>query len=122
MRRRLKFVLPLVVVAAIVVFLTSRGDEEEVIDALRPAVVRIEAEESVCWQAILAAGDETLGDPQQEQGCGDREYPLSGYAGRSVGVTKTGGDGELTVVVTIDGDETQRRSTTDAERSVLLTP
>ena len=121
-RQPLKFVLPLVVVGAALLLIVSR-DDGETSDALRPAAVRVEAEDNVCWEATLAAEDETAADPQHEEGCGgEREFPLAGYAGRTVAVSKTSGEGGLTVVVTIDGREIQRRSTTEATERILLTP
>lgn len=80
-------------------------------DAAKPATVRIEAADGVCWTATLTGTEGgSLGQNQQE-GCGAASFELPSGLGANAVVSKRTQGGELTAVVEVDGEETDRQST-----------
>jgi hypothetical protein len=117
MKRLLLIAVVLAAAAGAVLYVTGRSDDPA---PSRDVVIRVDAEASVCWTALLDAGDDPLGEPRNESDCGSRQLSFAAGDLGTVAVSKTGEAGELSVVILKDGTETQRRSTGEPRGTVVL--
>lgn len=80
-------------------------------DAAKPATVRIEAAEGVCWSITLTGSEGGSIGQNQQEGCGTQTFDLPAGLGANAVVQKRTQAGDLTAVVEVDGEETERQST-----------
>lgn len=86
-----------------IIFVVAVSDE--ISDISKPASVRIQASQDVCWTARLDTTDSDI-NGTQESGCGSALFSLGKGLGREAKVTNVSGQGSVRVQATLDGEVT----------------
>lgn len=103
-----------------VAILATIGDKIADID--KTAIVRVQADEDVCWIVTITNSSRQSDEPARDIGCGSAAFSMGKGFDREAVVTKRTGSGSVTAVVTVEGDERDRGTVDSNLESVTVSP